>query len=78
MFVVGVEGLSVDHGIDRVDAFEISLEKDVSLHFFGEHGDGFGESALTGPVVCEGVLGADSEDIGGCWVGVGNVGEEAG
>lgn len=36
VLVVGVECLSVNHGIDRVDAFEISIQKDVCLDLLGE------------------------------------------
>lgn len=78
VLVVGVEGLAVQHGIHGIDAFEVALEEDVGLEFFGQHGDYFWEAALTRPVVCEGVFGADAEDVGGGGVGVGNVGEETG
>lgn len=63
--VIGVEGLSVDVRVHGVYGLEIPAEQDVGLDFLGEDRDHFGESTLTRPVVGEGVLGADAEDVGG-------------
>lgn len=78
VLVVGEEGLPVDHGINRVDAFKVPVENEVDLHFGGEHVDDFGKPAVAGPVVGEGVFGADAEHVGGAGSGKGHVGEEAG
>lgn len=42
VLVVREEGLSVDHGVDGVDAFKVPVENKVDLHFGGENIDHFG------------------------------------
>ncbi len=63
VFVVGVEGLPVYHGVDGIDAFEVAVEEDVGLDFLWEDGDGFWEASLACPVVCKWVLGSDAEYV---------------
>lgn len=63
MLVVGVEGLPVDHGVDWVDAFEVSFEENICLEFLGEDGYHFWKTSLTSPIVGERVLRTDTKDV---------------
>lgn len=78
VLVVREKRLAVDHGIHGVDAFKVSVENEVDLHFGWEDVDDFGQAAVAGPVVGKRVFGADAEDVGGAGGGKGHVGEEAG
>lgn len=78
MLIVGVEGLPMEHGVDGVDALEVTTDENVGLQFIGEHRDDLWQAALAGPVIGERVLRTDTKDIRGAVDRVGNVGQEAG
>ncbi len=39
MFVVGIESLSMEHGIDGVDTLKVAAEDDICLQLIRQHRD---------------------------------------
>lgn len=73
LLVIRIEGLSVDHGIYRVDTLEVATQKDISLQLVRENGDDLGQAAIAGPIVGKGMRRSDTKDIGGSRMRVGHI-----
>lgn len=62
--IIGIESLSVNHGINRVDTFKVHLQQEICLHLVGHDRDNFCQSTLACPIIGKGVFRPDSKHIG--------------